>query len=206
MPPSLLAAGRRVVRPQDAADLYTNPRAEFRRMERAGTLRRFATGYYVVTPQERIGDHSWRPPIEDLALGVAIADYGDDAALMGLSAARYHGSVPRAHARAWIATSVSRRAIGNGPFGRITFVARDVGSLDLVRARTSLATGWATSVEQTALDLMRRSAWADGQAAATQAVERLLPRCDDELLDGLASAQRGRAPLVRARAQRANIR
>lgn len=204
--PRLLTVGRRVVRPQDAADLYSNPRAEFRRMERTGVLRRIATGYYVVSPQDRVGDTSWRPPIEDLALGVAVADYGDDAALMGLSAARYHGAVPRAHASAWIATGVSRRAIDGGPFGRIIFVTREIDVLDLVRAGTSLATGWVTGVEQTALDLMRRPAWADGEEAATQAVARLLLRCDRKLLDDLAAAQRGRAAVDRARAQLEQLR
>lgn len=198
--PRLLARGRRVLRPQDAAVLYSNPRAEFRRMEGTGALRRIATGYYVVVPQDRIGDPSWRPPMEDLALGIAVADYGDDAALMGQSAARHHGAVPRAHAKAWIATTVSRRSIEGGPFGRITFVTRDVSSLDLVRARTSLATGWVTSVEQTALDLMRRPSWADGQSASADAVSRLLPRCDDALLNDLAAEQRGKAALDRAMA------
>lgn len=189
-----------MLRPQDAAELYSNPRAEFRRMEGTGALRRIATGYYAVVPQDRVGDPSWRPPMEDLALGIAVADYGDDAALMGLTAARYHGAVPRAHAKAWIATTVSRRPIEGGPFGRIAFVTRDVRSLDLVRARTSVATGWVTSVEQTALDLMRRPSWADGKSAAADAVSRLLPRCDDALLDDLAAKQRGRAALDRARA------
>lgn len=203
--PRLLARGRRVLRPQDAGELYANPRAEFRRMEGTGVLRRITTGYYAVVPQDRIGDPSWRPPIEDIALGIAVADYGDEAALMGLSAARYHGAVPRAHAKAWIATSVSRRAIEGGQFGHITFVTRDIGSLDVIRARTSLATGWVTSVEQTALDLMRRPSWADGRAAAANAVSRLLPRCDAALLDDLAATQRGRAALDRARADLAQL-
>ena len=102
------------MRPQDAAGLYANARADFRRMEITGALRRIAAGYYVVTPPDHISDSSWRPSIEDLALGVAVADYGDDAALMGLSAARYHGAVPRAYAKAWIVTNVSRRAIDGG--------------------------------------------------------------------------------------------
>ena len=170
-------------------------------MERTGALRRVAVGYYVVTPPANIGDHDWRPPLEDLALGIAVADYGDDAALMGLTAARYHGAVPRAHAMAWVATAVSRRRLDAGHYGRITFVTRDVHDLDLVRARTSLATGWVTSVEQTALDVMRRPDWAGGPRAADEAIIRLLPRCDDDLLEDLAAAQRGRAALVRARAR-----
>lgn len=194
-----------MLRPRDAVELYANPRAEFRRMERTGALSRIATGYYAVVPQERIGDPPWRPPIEDTALGIGVADYGDEAALMGLSAARYHGAAPRAHAKAWIATGVSRRAIEGGQFGHITFVTRDIGSLDVVRARTSLATGWVTSVEQTALDLMRQPSWADGRPAASDAVSRLLPRCDAAFLDDLAATQRGRAALDRARADFAQL-
>lgn len=174
-------------------------------MADTGALRRIATGYYAVVPQDRIGDASWRPPVEEVALGIAVADYGDRAALMGLSAARYHGAVPRAHAKAWVATGVSRRAIDGGPFGQIVFVTRDVGSLDLVRARTDLATGWVTSIEQTVLDLVRQPAWADGKFPATDAVLRLLPRCDEELLDDLAAAQRGRGPLARAREHLAEL-
>ena len=174
-------------------------------MERTGALRRIAVGYYVITPRAHIGDTTWRPPLEDLALAVAVADYGDDAALMGLSAARYHGAVPRAHAMAWIATNVSRRRLDAGTYGRITFVTRKVEALDLVRARSELATGWVTSIEQTALDLMRHPEWAAGPRPATEAVTRLIPRCDDDLLDELAAAQRGKAALARARADFAEL-
>jgi hypothetical protein len=174
-------------------------------MEGTGALRRIAVGYYVVTPRAYIGDTTWRPPLEDLALGVAAADYGDDAALMGLSAARYHGAVPRAHAMAWIATRVSRRQLDAGPYGRITFVTRKLETLDLVRAQTDFAMGWVTSIEQTALDLMRHTEWAAGPQPAMEAVTRLLPRCDDELLNQLAEAQRGRAALARARADFAEL-
>lgn len=198
LPPQLLSGAGRVLRPRDATDLYSNPRAEFRRMERTGVLRRIATGYYVAVPQERVGDPLWRPPIEDVAIGVAVADYGDAAALMGLSAARYHGAVPRAYAKAWIATNVSRRPVDGGGFGLFVFVARDVRSLDLVRAHTGVATGWVTSIEQTAVDLLRRPSWADGRRAADDAVARLLPQCQDRL-DELAAAQRGRSALARIR-------
>lgn len=54
--PRLLRYGRRVLHPRDAVELDVDPRAEFRRMESTGTLRRIATGYYVVVPQDRIGD------------------------------------------------------------------------------------------------------------------------------------------------------
>jgi predicted transcriptional regulator of viral defense system len=199
--PRLVARGNAVIRPQDAADLYANPRAEFRRMARTGALRRVAVGYYVITPPANIGDPDWRPPLEDLALGIAVADYGDDAALMGLTAARYFGAVPRAHAMAWVATIVSRRRLDAGRYGRISFVTRNVHDLDLVRARTSLATGWTTSVEQTVLDVIRRPDWAGGPRAADDAVIRLLPRCDNDLIEDLAAAQRGRAALARARAR-----
>jgi len=87
--------GEGVIRPQDAVDLYRNPAAEFRRMTESDALRKVASGYYVVTRQADIGDESWRPTMEDLALGIAAADYGNRAALMGLTAARYHGAYPR---------------------------------------------------------------------------------------------------------------
>jgi hypothetical protein len=174
-------------------------------MERTGALRRIAVGYYVVPPRAFISAAGWRPRLEELALGVATADYGDDAALMGLSAARYHGAAPRAHAMAWVATRVSRRLLDAGPYGRITFVKRDLDTLHLIRAGTELAMGWVTSIEQTTLDLMRHPRWATGPQPAMEAVTRLLPRCDDDLLDDLVAAQRGRAALDRARASFAKL-
>jgi hypothetical protein len=55
-------------------------------MTESDALRKVASGDYVVTRQADIGDETWRPTMEALALGIAAADYGDRAALMGLTA------------------------------------------------------------------------------------------------------------------------
>lgn len=205
LPVQLYQLGRRVVRPRDAAELYHNPRAEFRRLAEAGALHRLAHGYYLIPPQEALGEPRWRPPVEELALGIAVADHGEQAALMGLAAARHHGAVPRAHATAWVAVNVNRRPVDAGVYGRVVFVARDLARLDLVRVRTQVADGHATSVEQTIVDLARRPAWAGGAVPAGEAIARLWPRADQRLLDELAAAQRGQAALDRVRAAQAEL-
>jgi len=65
----------------------------FARLERSGALRRVAPGYYAVVPDDRVG-LVWLPELEAVALRVGVALAG--AALMGLSAARVHGGLPRA--------------------------------------------------------------------------------------------------------------
>jgi predicted transcriptional regulator of viral defense system len=199
VPADLAALGRRVLRPRDATALYRNPQAEFRRMAKTGVLRRIAHGYYLLPPLEQMGEPGWRPLVEHLALGVAVADHGDQAALMGLSAARHHGAVPRAHATAWIAIPVVRRPLDCGPYGRVVFVPRDLDRLDLVRAHTPVADGWVTSVEQTIVDLARRPDYGGGADLAHEVIEALWPRAEAGLVDELADQQRGRAALERVR-------
>src|SRR5690242_1739646 len=101
MPAPLARRANRVFRPRDAADVYAHPNAEMARLTKTGVIRRLATGYYAMTPLNRLGDSGWRPELEAAALGIAIADYGAEAvALTGVSAARHHGAVPRAVAAA----------------------------------------------------------------------------------------------------------
>jgi predicted transcriptional regulator of viral defense system len=168
-------------------------------MATRGPLRRVAHGYYLLPPLEHLDEPGWRPPVEHLALGIAVADHEDRAALMGLSAARHHGAVPRAHATAWVAIEAIRRPLDCGRFGRVVFVSRDLDRLDLVRARTPLADGWVTSVEQTVVDLARRPDYAGGPDLAREALSALWGRADEDLVDELASRQRGRAALLRLR-------
>src|SRR5438874_12539652 len=86
----------RILRPRDFDDVYANPGGEFGRLARTGVLDRLAHGYYLLVPEEHRGAF-WRPEVEGVALGVTVADYGRDAvALMGPSAARLLGAIPRA--------------------------------------------------------------------------------------------------------------
>jgi hypothetical protein len=95
VPTQLLSGCTRVLRPVDAVRVYAHPRPEFARLERSGALRRVAPGYYAVVPDDRVG-LAWLPELEAVGLGVGVAVAGvDGVALMGLSAARVHGGLPR---------------------------------------------------------------------------------------------------------------
>src|SRR5690242_2077148 len=109
LPPALARRGNKVLRPRDAAEVYAHPRPELARLVGVGALVRLASGYFVLVPQERLGDRGWRPELEGSALGLAQADYGvEQVALMGVSAARYHGALPRALGVAVVAVPKQR--------------------------------------------------------------------------------------------------
>ena len=187
-----------ILRPRDATDIYAHPAPEFRRLAKLGLLQDLAHGYWAVVPADQTDKPSWRPSVEELALGIGATDYpADQAALMGLSAARHHGAAPRAHATAWLAVTVSRRPLDAGRFGHVSFVQRDTAELDLVRATTALVDGWVTSIEQTVVDLARRPSWAGGTEQATAAINRLWPHVNRDRLLHLAQRQRGLAPTQR---------
>lgn len=111
VPRELAAFPLRTLRPQDAEDVYAQPRGEMRRLERRGVLHRLAHGYYVVVPQDQTGT-GWMPTLEAAAAGIATADFGlANAILMGVSAARLHGAIPRAIATGVVAVPAQRAAI-----------------------------------------------------------------------------------------------
>jgi predicted transcriptional regulator of viral defense system len=190
VPPQLARRANRVFRPRDAEAIYAHPRTELARLARLGALRRLATGYYALVPQERLGDLRWTPSLEAAALGLAQADYGtSDVALMGVSAARHHGAIPRALAVAVVAVPKQRPAL-QGEIGRVVFVKRDVRRLDVERIDTQLASGWVTTVEQTLLDLADRPTLGDlTDADVTEAVRALATRADWNLVSQLAQDQ-----------------
>ncbi|OLB77526.1 MAG: hypothetical protein AUI14_15830 [Actinobacteria bacterium 13_2_20CM_2_71_6] len=190
VPPALARRGNRVIRPRDAADVYAHPRAELARLARSGAVRRLAPGYYVLVPPQWLGDDRWQPELAAAALGVAQTDYGASAvALMGVSAARHHGAVPRAVAVAVVAVPKQRPAL-NTPYGSVIFVKRDTGRLDLERVDTSLTSGWVTTVEQTLLDLASRPTLGGLTATDTaEAIRSLATRADWDLVRQLAEDQ-----------------
>ena len=193
--PELLRRGR-VLRPVDAEDLYSNPRAEFARLERDGALHRLATGLFAAVPDDRVGTR-WRPSLEAVALGVAgTGGHTADSALMGVSAARVHGAIPRALGVAVVAVARHRRTLRLVDRDAVViFVRRDVARLDLQRHRTELGQGWVTTVEQTLLDLVARPDLGDVPDAAQEAIAALIPRADVTLLRELATLQRRRRAL-----------
>jgi predicted transcriptional regulator of viral defense system len=190
VPPLLARRANKVLRPVDAAGAYANPRAELARLRRSGAVLRLATGYYALLPQDRLGDQSWRPDLEAAALGLAQSDYGvDGAALMGVSAARYHGAIPRALAVAVLAVPKQRPAVET-EVGRIMFVKRNIARLDVEHIETRLTSGWVTTVEQTLLDLADRPALGGLERSdMDDAVRFLAGRADWALVRQLASAQ-----------------
>lgn len=188
VPVELARRRNSVFRPRDLADIYAHPRAEVARLAKAGAVRRIATGYYALVPQHRLGDHAWSPDLAAAALGIGQADYGvDPVALMGLSAARIHGAIPRALATAVVAVP-KQRPILHTDRGKIVFVTREVAALDVERTRTELVEGWLTTIEQTMLDLAHRPTLGGiAQQDAYEAIRALAGRADWSLTKQLAA-------------------
>jgi predicted transcriptional regulator of viral defense system len=200
VPRELAALPLRTLRPQDAAAIYAQPRGEIHRLERRGALHRLAHGYYVVMPQEHTRTR-WMPALEAAAAGIATSDFGPaNAILMGVSAARLHGAIPRALGTAVVAVPAQRNAIKlTDRAATVRFVKRDTARLDAERMSTELGPTLVTTPEQTVLDLARRPGLGGAEDEVQDAVRILIARADIDLLDELATAQRARASLRRAR-------
>lgn len=199
VPARLLRAQPPVLRPQDA-DWWRHPAKELRRLAAAGVIASPAHGYYVVPPATRVGDREWRPTLEGfaLALGQRVGDI-DRTALMGVSAARVHGAMPRAVGVGVLAVGHRRRRL-HSAWGQLLFVFRDVTALDVQRTETDLTAGWVTTVEQTLLDVADRPHLGGLDArAASEIVTALGARADWQLVADLAQRQRRRAAFARAR-------
>lgn len=199
LPQALAGTAAGVLRPVDGTEVYVQPQAEFRRLAERGLLHRVATGYYVRVPPALRGA-GWKPTLEAAAFGVAAADYGSDhAVLMGLSAARLHGAIPRALGVAVVAIPKQRRVLNLADRrAQVRFVRRDVARLEAERLPTDLGTALVTGVEQTLLDLAHRPDIGGVEAEAWAAVTALWPRADPEVLEQIAGDQRLRAALERA--------
>jgi len=199
VPRELAGLPLRTLRPQQAAGVYAQPRGEVRRLERRGALHRLAHGYYVVVPQEHVGT-DWMPALETAAAGIATADFGPgNVVLMGISAARMHGAIPRAIGTAVVAVPAQRNTITLADCGaKVRFVKRDTTRLDAERMSTELGLTLVTTAEQTVLDLARRPGLGDAEDEVRNAVRILLTRADPALLEELAKAQRAQASLRRA--------
>jgi len=200
VPRELAATPLRTLRPQDAEGVYAQPRGEMRRLERRGVLHRLAHGYYVVVPQDQTGT-SWMPTLEVAAAGIAAADFGPaNAILMGVSAARLHGAIPRAIGTAVVAVPAQRAAITLADrAATVRFVKRDTARLDAEQMSTELGPTLVTTPAQTVLDLARRPNLGDAGDQVRDAVRILLALSDLDQLEELAGAQRARASLRHAR-------
>ena len=201
IPAALAVAPLRTIRPRDAGDIYAHPRAQLVRLAEHGLLHRIADGYYVVVPQNMVG-RSWMPSLEAAAAGIAAAIHGpEDIVLMGVSAARLHGAIPRALATAVVAVPHQHRPItlSDRP-AVVMFVKRDTRGLDAERIEIPLGPALVTTPEQTVLDLANRPTLGDSEADVPSAVAVLYARSDKKRLQTLATQQRRLASLRRAEA------
>ncbi len=201
IPPDLARAPMKTIRPRDADKIYAHPRAQLVRLSERGLLHRVADGYYVVVPQDMVG-RAWTPSLEATAAGIASAIYGpDNVIVMGPSAARLHGAVPRALATATVAVPSQHReiALSDRP-AVVRFVKRDTARLDAERIDTPLGPALVTTPEQTVLDLAHRPELGDVAVDVPSAVAALYARCDQQRIATLASDQRRTASLRRAEA------
>ncbi|WP_319449154.1 MULTISPECIES: type IV toxin-antitoxin system AbiEi family antitoxin domain-containing protein [unclassified Mycobacterium] len=201
MPAALARAPMKTIRPRDAGEIYAHPRAQLVRLTERGLLHRVADGYYVVVPQDMVG-RPWTPSLEATAAGIASAIYGpDDVVVMGPSAARLHGVIPRALATATIAVPRQHRAIELSDRAAIVrFITRDTGRLDAERIDTPLGPTLVTTPEQTVLDLAHRPELGDVEVDIRSAVTALYARGDQNRMAALASDQRRMSSLRRAEA------
>ncbi len=191
----------RVARP-DSFDI-SRPDTELRRLTDNGSVLQLSKGFYALIPEGRRGpDAGWIPTIEGAALGMAAALYGSDSvALIGPSAARAHRCYPRALGTGYV-TAPARLRPRQSAVGNIRFVTREFNKMDTVRVETDLGPGWATSPEQTALDLCRnRPDWRISESARNEMLQMLAARIDWELIGEIAEQTRGLKTLGRLRSK-----
>ncbi len=200
VPASLAAHPLGTFRPTHAKHTYAHPAAEVARLHGRGLLHRLADGYYVVVPQDMVG-RSWMPGLEAAAAGIASAIYGPDSiVVMGVSAARLHGAIPRAVATATVAVPQQHRPIAlSDRTAVVRFVKRNTQGLDAERYDTELGSTLVTTPEQTILDLAHRPELGDVEIDVPSAVGALYERSDKDRLQALATEQRRIASLKRAR-------
>jgi predicted transcriptional regulator of viral defense system len=199
LPAALGGTPLRTVRAADASAAYAYPGPELARLADRGLVQRVANGYYIVVPQDMVG-RRWVPSLEAAAAGIASAIYGPEhVVLMGISAARVLGAIPRALATAVVAVPKQHRPIRlkDRP-SVVRFVKRNTDGLDAERIETSLGAALVTTPEQTVLDLAHRPQLGDAEDDVPVAVAALYRRSDKQRLEALAADQRLRVSLRRA--------
>ncbi|CAM4528347.1 type IV toxin-antitoxin system AbiEi family antitoxin [Nocardia ninae] len=199
LPSELWRTPLRTLRPQDLAGIYAQPRPEVARLVDRGVLHRVAHGYYIIVPPDYVG-RTWLPELEPAAAGIASSIYGPDHTIvMGISAARVLGAVPRALATAVVAVPSQHRSIAlTDRSAHVRFVRRDTEALDAERIETPLGQVLVTTPEQTVLDLARRPELGNAEMEVRPAIETLYRRSDLGRLAQLARDQRRGAVLRRA--------
>lgn len=202
LPGAITRVPLRTFRPQDLAEVYSQPSVQLHRLIRDPRVRKAAYGLYYTVPDDQ--DPTWTPTLEAVAAGVATALFGERVpVLMHLTAARLLGALPRAIGQAFVAVPRQRAPLdlADRAAARITFVARDVDGLDAVLHPTDLGPALITTPEQTVLDLTKRPQLGGMPDECRAAIRVLLPRCDPKRLDEIAHAQRMVRTLDRLRSE-----
>lgn len=188
----------RTTRWQDVDDVEVNAARKLKRLEGIGAVTRIAKGVYTVPPNGADG-RRWKAPLEAAALALATVRFGErQAVLMGPSAARHWGAIPRALGVAQVAvngaTSRPMRLIDGTA---VTFVVRDLTRLDTTVERTALGDALVTTPAQTFYDLLARGRH-NGDAEATQeAITNLTHRVTPDEIAAIADRHLRVAPAIR---------
>lgn len=194
-------APMQTVRAQALEEAYARPRKALADLEQRGVVHKLAYGYYCLVPANMNPD-TWLPELETAGAGIGAAIWGDGVAvLMGHSAARVHGALPRATGEAVVAAPTGHRLIPLADrHATIRFVTRDVEVLEAVRVRTELGRALATTPAQTALDLARDPKVAD-QPERIAVIKALLAQTSLEEVVEVADTQ-GRTKSALERVQK----
>jgi len=180
-----------ILRPRDFDDRWIHD--DMARMEANGAILRVARGAYVLVPEaQRRPNPAWRPNIERVALGLAAATYGrNHVALIGPSAARAHGAIPRAASIATVSYPSTRPRDIQTIVGTVRTYRRTIDKMDVVRVSNDVVNGLVTSREMTMLDLASNTPkWPLLDDSRLEALRLLSTRVDWDLLDNLASSYR----------------
>ena len=182
---------------RDAAAVYSAPRPQLKRLTDAGLLLRLTAGVYAVPPAGREAS-GWRPDLEVLAGGIGAAIFGADAAVVvGMSAARLHGAVPRALGQAFVAGPRQHRPVLLAGGRSVRFLLRRTALLDAESMPTEIGPLLVATVEQTVLDLGHDASSVPGSSDVGEALLALAPRTDWQVVHELAVAQRQTAAVRR---------
>ena len=180
-----------ILRPRDFDDRWIHD--DMARMEANGAILRVARGAYVLVPEaQRRPNPAWRPNIERVALGLAAATYGrNQVALIGPSAARAHGAIPRAAGVATVSYPSTRPRDIETIVGTVRTYRRTIDKMDVVRVSNDVVNGLVTSREMTMLDLVSSAPkWPLLDSTRLEALRLLSTRVDWDLVDELASSYR----------------
>lgn len=187
-----------VFRIRDFGETYA--KQDFARLEKSGAILRVAHGHYMLVPERhRKPDPDWRPSLERIGLGITTAQYGsDEVAIIGPSAARVHGAVPRALGIATVSTPSTMPRDVTTVMGTVRLYPRTIDKMDVIRIDNDLATGLVTSIEMTMLDLMAKAPkWPLLESDKLEAVRWLADRADWDIAEEVARDFRRKAAFER---------